>query len=824
MEKDAHTIALKKEEVKDIIHTIIEKISKNNFFSAEEMQDYSEKLSNYLNTLLEKIDEKDSFDFKILTDPHEYSEMIKEHKDIVNYKDDYDKIDYVKDTVCVENVIGDSKIEKVYNYYSDVYTSTTDFSLQDLQVSIMKHSSYNGYERNFDFVRTNVKSRLYEILVYIPKERDEREDSVKTYQELLHNENFQKTRDIFQQKTEELIEKVLIQISSNCDLSDSLINEYKIKLQEFFKVTDDDIEKMMADSYLSNRDFISTVKRDPYKYVESCKDTYALHQPLINNIIGDFHSDSKNFKSSADFSIGNIQICSKTDENCQSINRFDTELLIYVPDETFCKKYAKKGIQTYKELLESDRVEEHIKAKDLAQKARDNFVISIKDKTNNSLTQEQIDIILNNIDFNIELIKIIGDVSTYNIDVTGNPDEFSKALDTDTENIIGNSINGFFYRYPYETEIIGKLPNFSLDQLQVVNHNYSNIFIYMPEQEYAEKDYKELAEQTIRKKLTEQLKEKANGKLSDEDIDNIIKGMGEDILNDTKIEILSDPFEYANQIIIENEEIRNICGDMIFGKSEKINIEVEFYGSFKQQITTIPNFSLKSLQASSMNKYTDDAFDDRAKVKTGRVLTIYIPEKEYEEKDYKELIHNKKRDEITAIIMQQTNNSICIEKVAEIADVLADKVDADKEFSILSSPYEYADFIYQSNDDSKTIESTQILGDMENYNFSLNMLQVRKIQKFIYNCDELDYNLFEQYAIYIPNEKYIDGATFDDLSDLDYKLQEARRLLERYKNDEYFQENPEYVHNNEIQQELAKLIAQRNNFIVDKGENDSYEK
>ncbi len=357
--------------------------------------------------------------------------------------------------------------------------------------------------------------------------------------------------------------------------------------------------------------------------------------------------------------------------------------------------------------------------------------------------------------------------------------------------------------------IICKLPNFSLAQLQVIRG--VNIVIYIPEQEFLEKDYKEL----IQKRFGKKLKEKTEGKLEDKDINSIVEGIEVDDITDITIEVTSDPFEYGEHIIEDDEKkIESIFGDTKSGKSEYTYIE-EFDDCFQKQITAMPNFSVGTIQASKVCLY--DEWDN---IKTESVLKIYVPEKEYEEKDYQELVHNKKRDHFVQMIKQQTNGKMDIEKIREIAARLADKIGSDN-VVITTSPYEYGDKNYiekvqprYSNIANYIVE--YIEGDTRkspSYSveeFSLNMLQIRKIQIKSYDTNGYgvveDEQITEQYTIYLPNEDYIQGATYFDLLDLDYKLEEARELRDSYKR--YDTKSLE-----ECEDEYQKLIDERRKFL-----------
>lgn len=121
-----------------------------------------------------------------------------------------------------------------------------DFSLSNIQIRVMKRSIYNGHIRMFDFERTNKVMDSYNILVYTPKEREEKEESVKTYQGLLYTEKRQKIEYQIEQNTNETIERIITQICENYELPDSLIEEYRKRLQESLKLSDSNIEYLVS--------------------------------------------------------------------------------------------------------------------------------------------------------------------------------------------------------------------------------------------------------------------------------------------------------------------------------------------------------------------------------------------------------------------------------------------------------------------------------------------------------------------------------------------------------------------------------------------------
>ena len=295
-------------------------------------------------------------------------------------------------------------------------------------------------------------------------------------------------------------------------------------------------------------------------------------------------------------------------------------------------------------------------------------------------------------------------------------------------------------RYRGKQEIISKVPNFSLRQIQAVIGN--SIVIYMPEGEYQEKDYIELVKTGFAKKIAE----KTKGKITDEDIKRMIEGMNVEDIANVKIEVISDPLEYGEKVLKdEKDTIKSIFGDTKSGEYQYIRLED--YDCTQKEVKTMPNFSIGELQASIV---TTDNHNDEIE----NVLYVYAPEREYEEKDYEELVHNQKRQTIIESIQQTTGDKLEIEEIKRIADEIAYKIKKDIEVVVYTNPYEYGQALA---DDSIRIDS--IHGNTTYYEcgngkeFSLNALQVNKVQEVCWEDDSAKI-VNERYGIYLPDEEY----------------------------------------------------------------------
>ena len=342
------------------------------------------------------------------------------------------------------------------------------------------------------------------------------------------------------------------------------------------------------------------------------------------------------------------------------------------------------------------------------------------------------------------------------------------------------------------------------------------IDIYIPEKEYEEKEYRELLQKRLEKKLSEELKAKLQGKLQDKDIDKIIERTRNDIFVDVKIKIITDPFEYGNKMMEkEDETTEDICGDIKPGKYK--NDYIEKYECTRKQIISVPNFTLGEVQANAKDEY-EESYSSGKRVRVGRTLTIYVPEKEYEEKDYKELVHNQKRDNLIQKIMEQTKGNISLDEVRQIADRLADKIEPDEQIIITTSPYEYYEKCSDKirRDRGYITEDVELEGDRESdENFSLNKLQARRIETGFWSNEEQMTEFVEEYYMYIPNESYIEGASFADLCDLDYKLEQARDLIEYY-NSTYYKTHPEESRKEEAEEQYAQAMEEKRKLMEDR--------
>lgn len=426
--------AKRKAEEKEIVNAIMEKVKEKHIFSGLEIQEYEEILLNYLEKLVQEFDERDEFELDIMSDPHEYARKIKntEMRLVTHNKRQCEESEFRK-----ARIIGDAKVKEEISGLSE-----SDFSLSALQIEVMKKTIYDGYVRSFDFKRTNKAKGSYNILVYIPNERDEKEDSVKTYQELVKSEKRQELENKIKENEQEVVQQIMIEIGANCELTDSLYEEYRKKIQEAVKLSNDNINTWRE----GQSDIKAKIVRNPYEYykavlsiVHRYDGDYTIKDNFqVNSIIGDFKTSiQKNQEKESDFSIGNIQVCSRVRE-VGSGKSFYKEILLYIPERELLEEKIKNGVLTYQDLVNSNEQEEQARGERVAKITRDNLEKSLQTETNKHLTQEQIETILNSIDFesHIASCDIFGDEYDYTLNIINDPDEFSKYVGN---NIIGES-------------------------------------------------------------------------------------------------------------------------------------------------------------------------------------------------------------------------------------------------------------------------------------------------------------------------------------------------------------------------------------------------
>ncbi len=346
------------------------------------------------------------------------------------------------------------------------------------------------------------------------------------------------------------------------------------------------------------------------------------------------------------------------------------------------------------------------------------------------------------------------------------------------------------------------MPNFSLSQLQVIKTAMDNIVIYMSEKEYGVKDYKELVKQRLVDKLTLNI----GDKLSREEINRIIAEAGIDNIANSSIQVINAPKEYAKEMLEGEVSGKDKKIESIFGDTETGKIEYSYdekYNFSKRIITAKPNFSICDIQISKVSLY--DIWENENKES---VLKVYIPDRQYEEKDYEELVHNKKRDKILEIMKEhQTNTKLTLERLTEMADKFSDKIEDDIEIVVATSPYEYAEMLqgirgiveYLSGDTKEEYDDVE---------FSLNMPQIartEKIEEDVSFYDAIESDFVKQYCIYIPDDNYEPDVTYQYLCGLDYELERMREFIEIYKGDEEYEKRYQDRYN-ETMEERRKIF------------------
>ncbi len=451
--------AKRKAEEKEIVNTIIGEISEKHIFSDLEIQEYEEKLLNYLDKLVQEqeFDERDEFELDIMSDPHEFELdiMSDPHEFARKIKNTEMRLVTYNERQCEESefrearIMGDAEVKEEISGLPE-----SDFSLSALQIEVMEKTIYNGYVRSFDFKRTNKAKVSYNILVYIPNERDEKEDSIKTYQELIKREKRQELENKIKENEQEVVRQIMLEIGANYKLTDSLYEEYKKKIQEAIKLSNDDINTWKE----GQSDIKAKIVRNPHEYYEAVLSRKCIVHGYygdytsdenfqVNSIIGDFKTSiQEKQKEESDFSIGNIQVCSRISEGGNG-NAFYKEILLYIPERELFEEKVKNGILSYRDLVNSNEQEE-MRVKRVAKITRDNLEKRLQTETNKHLTQEQIETILNSIDFEsyINECDIFGYEYNYTLHIINDPDKF---LEHEGETIIGDFSERKLCKYKY---------------------------------------------------------------------------------------------------------------------------------------------------------------------------------------------------------------------------------------------------------------------------------------------------------------------------------------------------------------------------------------
>lgn len=308
----------------------------------------------------------------------------------------------------------------------------------------------------------------------------------------------------------------------------------------------------------------------------------------------------------------------------------------------------------------------------------------------------------------------------------------------------------------------------------------NDIIIYIPEKQFEYKDYKELVTQRLVEKMISNIGEK----LSREEIYRITLETGIDNIANCEIEITSDPFEYAQEMLSEKDKkIENIFGDIKSGKIE--DVYNDEYNFSSRVVTDKPNFSIADIQISKVSLY--DIWEEKNE---GSTLKIYIPDRQYEEKDYDEVVHNKKRDKILESMKgHQTNTKLTLEQLTEIADKFSDKIEEEGEIVVATSPYEYAKMLQGSIEKREYLDG-DTKEEYDEVEFSLNTPQITKterIQEGVNLFDVSESDFIKQYCIYIPDDNYVSDFTYQYLCRLDYELERLREFVEAYKGDEEYE-------------------------------------
>ena len=279
------------------------------------------------------------------------------------------------------------------------------------------------------------------------------------------------------------------------------------------------------------------------------------------------------------------------------------------------------------------------------------LIEEIQEKTGGRLTEEQIKQIVDQSGLEDVEVKVTGDPYEYGGDSVQNKEfDNNYSLEETVEGIIGDTKAGE-YEDRYQGDLVDEPADFSLNELQAsikrteeyINGEYDNntttINIYMPEKEYDVKSYKELIKRDKLKQLVEEIQERTEGKLTEEQIQQIVNKSG---IANVVVEVTSNPYEYGEDSVekkeLDNnysleEKVEGIIGDTKGGRYED-----RYQGDL---IDEPADFSLNELQASI--KRSKEYADGRNYFTV--TVNVYIPGKEYDVKTYQELLQREMKEQ-----------------------------------------------------------------------------------------------------------------------------------------------------------------------------------
>ena len=186
--------------------------------------------------------------------------------------------------------------------------------------------------------------------------------------------------------------------------------------------------------------------------------------------------------------------------------------------------------------------------------------------------------------------------------------------------------------------------DFSMNKMQValsadIYHENSNVLvIYIPEEkEWQQISFKKFMEDERKQTLLEQLRKETKGKVPEDALQQLVDNF--DFSDGVpEIKVISNPEEFDKA----TRETTDIYSDT-FENDDTLDTDVKtLYRSSTTESHTQTDFNLNGVQIVFVKNYSYRRFYNRESEKESSSIVIYLPEKEYEEKSYREFLDKKK--------------------------------------------------------------------------------------------------------------------------------------------------------------------------------------
>jgi len=320
-------------------------------------------------------------------------------------------------------------------------------------------------------------------------------------------------------------------------------------------------------------------------------------------------------------------------------------------------------------------------------------------------------------------------LTTPEIKITSNPKEFDSNARI-TKSIYERSSGKLYKEYTHTDILYGnyepgtsflnyynnistekhELSDFDMTTMQIAlsindTNEYSNsLVIYVPEvREYEEASFKTFMEKEQKQTLYESLLEKTAQKVPEEELQKLVDSF--DFSNGIpEIEVISDPekFDEATKVYMDiytdsftNENALCLDSSTLYGNYKSgSDIIFEHRGSISSisETETLSNFDLNGVQIVLATNTQSHRYYNSTSEKENTSIIIYLPEKEYEERNYRDYIEKRKThihdfSEIQDFaktfiptLSPETLNKKILSRLNQSADIITDeKADIDEE-------------------------------------------------------------------------------------------------------------------------------------------------